>query len=75
MPFYFFIWTEEFIEYIAQHDVTPEELEQVVCNPESVEKSRSSDRLIAFAEIDGRDLACVYEINGDEVLPITAYEV
>ena len=41
------------------------------------EKSRSSDRLVAFGYAgDGRKLACVYEMIDDfEILPITAYEV
>jgi hypothetical protein len=44
--------------------------------PESVEQSRSSDRLIAFGEVDGRYLACVYEmIDETTILPVTAYEV
>lgn len=33
MPFYFFVWTPEIIAHLAQHDVTPEEFEQVVTNP------------------------------------------
>ncbi len=75
MPFYFFQWTDEIIDYIGQHGATPEQFEAVVCDPDRVEISRSSGRPIAFGEVDGRLLACVYEIEGDYVLPITAYEI
>jgi hypothetical protein len=42
-----------------------------------VERSRSSDRLVAFGYADdGRKLVCVYEmIDEATVLPVTAYEV
>jgi hypothetical protein len=48
----------------------------VVCDPDSVDASRSSGRLIAFGEVNGKLLACVYEmLDDDTVLPVTAYEV
>ena len=34
MPHYFFIWTDEIIEHLAEHDVTPDEFEEVIGNPE-----------------------------------------
>jgi hypothetical protein len=61
---------------LAEHGVTPEEFETVICDPESVDRSRSSARLVAFGEVQGRFLACVYEMmDNDTVLPVTAYEV
>lgn len=76
MPFYYFIWTDEIIEHLALHEVTQEEFEDVVCDPDRVEQSRSSDRLVALGYTStGRYLACVYElIDETTVLPVTAYE-
>ncbi len=77
MPFYFFIWTDENRSHIAEHGVTQDEFEAVVCNPESTGISRSSGLPIAFGfTADGRELACVYEILAEhEISPVTAYEV
>lgn len=76
MPYFLFVWNDEIEKYLDQHGVTPDEFEAVDCNPESVDKSRSSGREIAFGEVDGRFLACVYEmLDRTTVLPVTAYEV
>jgi len=77
VPYYFFVWTDENIKHVAEHGVTQEEFEAVVCNPESVAVSRSSGLPIAFGLTEeGRALACVYEELGEhEIHPITAYEV
>ena len=73
MPFYYFIWTDEIIEHLALHEVTQEE---AVCDPDRVEHSRSSDRLIALGNTStGRYLACVSElVDETTLLPVTAYE-
>src|SRR5580698_4781860 len=42
MPFYFFVWTPEIEEHLAEHDVSPEEFEEVVSDPEYEDISRSS---------------------------------
>ncbi len=59
------------------HGVTPDEFEEVVCDPDEVDQSLSSGRPIAFGETStGKYLACVYELLDDTtVLPVTAYEV
>jgi uncharacterized DUF497 family protein len=76
MPYYLFHWNDEIEDYLDQHGVTPDEFEAVVCDPESVDTSRSSGREMAFGEVNGRFLACVYEmLDATTVLPITAYEV
>jgi uncharacterized DUF497 family protein len=76
MPYYLFLWNDEIEEHLAEHDVSPEEFEAVVCDPDSVDTSRSSGREIAFGEVNGRFLACVYEmLDKTTVLPVTAYEV
>ncbi len=76
MPYYRFIWLESNLEHLAEHDVTWEEFEEVVCDPERIEKSRSSGRYIAFGYTStGKYLACIYEMFDDvDVYPVTAYE-
>jgi len=77
MPYYFFLWTDENTSHIAEHGITQDEFEAVVCNPESVDVSRSTGRPIAFGfSPKGRRLACVYKMLDDhEIFPVTAYEV
>jgi uncharacterized DUF497 family protein len=77
VPFYFFVWNAQIEEHLAQHGVAPGEFEAVVCDPDEVDQSRSSKRVIAFGETTtGKYLVCVYElVDGTTVLPITAYEV
>ena len=77
MPVYFFIWNDQIEEHLARHGVTPDEFEEVVCDPDEVDRSHSSGRPIAFGETAaGKHLARVYELLDDmTVLPVTAYEV
>lgn len=77
MPWYLFLWDVETEVHLADHGVTPEEFEEVVCDPDSVGESRSSARNIAFGYTSsGKYLACLYElVDEDTVLPVTAYEV
>ena len=77
MPYYEFVWTEEIVQHLAEHGVTPDEFESVVSNPESRDKSRKTRRPCCFGETsDGRYLYCVYEmLDDDTVIPVTAYEV
>lgn len=76
MPFYLFVWNDLIEAHLAEHGVSMDEFEAVVCDPESIDFSRSSGREIAFGEVDGRFLACVYEmLDESTVLPVTAYEV
>ena len=76
MPYFLFLWNDEIEQHLDLHGVTPDEFEAVVCDPESVDTSRSSGREIAFGEVNGRFLACVYEmLDETTVLPVTAYEV
>ena len=65
------------VQHIAEHDLTKEEVEEVLQNPEGVTDSRSSGRPIAFGETStGRLIAVVFEeIDDDSVRPVTAYEV
>ena len=77
MPFYLFIWNDLVERHLAAHGVTPNEFEEVVCDPDEVCPSRSSGRPVAFgATSSGKYLACVYEfLDETTVLPVTAYEV
>lgn len=38
------------VQHIAEHEVTKEEVEEVLEHPEGIERSRSSGRCIAFGE-------------------------
>jgi len=77
MPFYFFIWTPEIIDHLAQHGVTPEEFEEIAGDPESEELSRSTGNPVAFGSTsEGRYLCCVYKLLDDDTIePVTAYDV
>lgn len=78
MPFYLFDWTPEILEHLAEYDVTPEEFEEVVSNPDDTDVSRSSGNPVSFGWTStGRYLCCVYKLRDDglSVEPVTAYEV
>ena len=77
MPFYFFLWTPEIIEHLGEHDVTPEEFEKVVSDPDHEDISRSSKNPLAFGSTTaGRYLCCVFKrFDDDTIEPVTAYEV
>jgi hypothetical protein len=72
-----FLWTDEIIEHLAQHGVTPEDFEEIVNFPDLRGTSRSSGRPCCWGELpDGRFLICVYEKLDDlTLLPVTAYQV
>jgi hypothetical protein len=77
MPYYFFEWTPDIAEHLAEHDVTPEEFEEVVNHPDYEDVSRSTGNPIAFGSTStGRCLCCVFRrVGHDTIEPITAYEV
>ncbi len=76
MPFFLFLWHEKVIEHLAEHAVTQEEVESVVCSPGLKEVSRTTGRPVAIGVTrEGRLLVCVYEqVDSDTVIPITAFE-
>ena len=39
MAYYDFLWNDDIIEHIAEHDITPEQFQDVVSNPESTDVS------------------------------------
>jgi hypothetical protein len=65
------------VEHVEEHDLTTDEVECVLENPETTGISRSSDRPCGFGRIpDGRYIVVVYEeLDDDTVIPVTAYEV
>jgi uncharacterized DUF497 family protein len=65
------------IQHIAEHGLTPEDIEYVIEHFVSERKSRSSGRPMRFGfTSDGRYIAVVFEwINDVTVYPVTAYEV
>lgn len=77
MPYYDFIWTDEIIEHIAQHDITADDFQEVVCHAVIRGTSHSSGRLAAWGETsDGRIMIAIYESLDDiTIIPVTAYEV
>ena len=77
MPYYFFIWTPEIIAHLAEHDVTPDEFEEVVTQPDFEERSRSTGNPVVFGcTSTGRSLCCVFKrFDVDTIEPVTAYDV
>jgi hypothetical protein len=77
VPFYFFVWTQEIITHLAEHDVTLEEFEEVVGDPECEDVSRSTGNPVAFGSTStGRRLCCVFKRLSDDLIePVTAYDI
>ncbi len=77
MAYLEFLWTDETIEHLAEHGVSPEDFQEVVRDPEEIGESRSSGRPCCWGESpDGRYLLCVFEkLDDSTILPITAFEV
>ena len=65
------------VQHIGEHDLSKEEVEEVLRNPAGGDVSRSSGLPIAFGETStGRLIAVIYaEIDRDTIRPVTAYEV
>ena len=80
MPFYFFHWTNEIVEHLAENGVSPEEFEKVVQDSFSeTTTSRSTGRPARNGLTEeGRSLFCVFNwLDRDEthIEPVTAYEI
>lgn len=65
------------VQYIADHDLTKEEVEDVLANPEHRTTSRSSGLPTVLGTTStGRFIAVVFqEIDEDTVRPVTAYDI
>lgn len=77
MAFRICIWTDELIDHLAQHDLTPEDFEDVLSDPIKRTFSRKTGLPAAIGyTADGRRIICIYEeIDDVYVLPRTAYEI
>ena len=80
MPWYDIIWNFEpggNVDHIAQHGLTPEDVEAVICDPLEKTTSRSTGRpVVTGYTADGRLILVVYEEMDDvTVYPVTAYEI
>jgi uncharacterized DUF497 family protein len=82
MPYHTIVWDMDDdpdgnVQHCAEHDVTKEEVEEVLQHPSDADLSRSSGRPVVFGDTSaGRHLMVVYEtIEAGVVYPISAYEV
>ena len=65
-------------QHILEHDVAPEEVEEILSDPASrTTRSHSTGRAITFGWTSaGRYLAVVWEpVENDMIYPVTAYPV
>jgi hypothetical protein len=55
VPYFKFIWTDEIIEHLAEHGISQDDFEHIVCHPESKGLSRSTELPVAWGHTaDGR---------------------
>ena len=62
MPYYDFVWSDDLVAHIAEHDLTPEDFEEVICNPTRVGTSRSSGSPAALG-LHRRWSVCFYGVQ------------
>lgn len=76
MPWIDIIWTDRFLEKIAEHGVSQDEVEWVLMEPAVEDFSRSTGLPLARGLTEaGRPLVVVFRwIDEITVEPITAYE-
>ena len=73
-------WDEDNIAHVAEHGLTPEEVESVLRNPRAEgDVSRSSgEELVQGCTFTGRWIVVIYEVSNASdpmiIRPITAYE-
>ena len=77
LAYFEFLWTDEIVEHLAEHDVATEDFEEIVSFPDRRGKSRSTGSPCCWGETpDGRHLICVYEkLDEMTIVPVTAYDV
>lgn len=65
------------VQHVAEHDLTKEEVEEVLAYPEHRTKSRSSGLPVVLGSTStGRFIAVVFqEIDEDTARPVTAYDI
>ena len=81
MPYYDIFWNFEDedgnVAHIAEHDLSPYDVNAVLMDPEETGVSRSSGRPVAFGYTpDGRYICVVYEeVDEFTLYPVSAFEV
>lgn len=77
MPAFDFLWTDEIVEHLAEHGVSQDDFERVVCHATNKGISRSSGLPCRWGYTDdGRYLIAIFEeLDPITLLPVTAYEV
>ncbi len=77
MPAFDIRWADEIVEHLAEHGVSQDDFEIVLCDPISQGWSRSSNLPCVWGYTeDDRYLIVIYEIIEESlILPVTAYEV
>jgi hypothetical protein len=77
VPRFDFIWSDAIVEHLAEHGVSQDDFEHVVCNPTGEGYSRASGLPCKWGYTpDGRYIITVFEeLDKITVLPTTAYEV
>ncbi len=65
------------VEHIAEHGLSPEDVEAVICDPLDTTVSRSSGRPVVTGYTpEGRLILVVYEqVDDVSVYPVSAYEL
>lgn len=75
MPWFDFFRYDENIRHLAEHGVSPAEIEEVVKAARFVEISQSGSDMVRGKTASGRWLICIFDrIDDVSVLPITAFE-
>ena len=77
MAYFDFLWTADAVDHLAEHGISQDDFERVVCHPFSKGYSRSSGlpTVWGYTE-DGRYIMVVFEeLDESTILPVTAYEV
>lgn len=77
MKIHHFIWTEELIDHIAEHNVTPEEVEQVCFGQSLILRAQSTGKNPVYYVLgqtnSGRYLFCVViQFSDGNGFPVTA---
>jgi len=82
MPFIDFIWDLDEapkgnVQHIAEHGLSKEDVEYVLCHPVKSKVSRSSGRPMAFGFTQsGSYIGVAYEVvEPDVIYPVTAFEL
>jgi hypothetical protein len=74
MPCVVFIWTDEIVQHLAEHGISPDEFDEVVLDPVFETKSRSSGLPAVYGWTSTRRmLLCVHQpLNDLQIEPVTA---